>query len=113
MEREFTKEQQYVLACKRVEKMSKFYKHLTTYIVINIFLTAIFIVGDIDDGDTFYEAFSNYHNYKIWVYWGLAIVFQALNVFGIPLFFSKSWKERKIRQYMEEEKRKKNECINN
>ena len=43
MEKEFTKEQQYVLARKRVEKISKFYKHIASYIVVNIFLTAIFI----------------------------------------------------------------------
>ena len=103
MEKEFTKEQRYVLARKRVEKISKFYKHLASYIVVNIFLTAIFITGDMNDGDTFNEAFTNYHNYKIWLYWGIGIAFQALNTFGLNLFMSKDWEERKIKEYMDEQ----------
>lgn len=103
MESKFTQEQKYVLARKRVEKVSKFYKHFATYIVVNIFLSAIFIVGDMNDGDTFNEAFLDYHNYKIWFYWGIGIAFQALNTFGANLFFNKDWEERKIKKYIEEE----------
>ena len=104
MEKQFTEEQKYVLARKRVEKIGKFYKHLAIYIVVNMFLSAIFIVGDINDGDSFTEAFANYHNYKIWLYWGIGIVFQALNTFGLNLFFNKDWEERKVREYMNDEK---------
>lgn len=103
MEKEFTKEQKYALARKKVEKISKFYKHLATYVVVNIFLSAIFIVGDMNDGDTLNEAISNYHNYKIWMYWGIGIAFQALNTFGSNLFFDKNWEERKIKKYMDEQ----------
>lgn len=103
MDTKFTQEQQYVLAKKRVEKISKFYKHLATYIVVNIFLTAIFIVGDMNDGDTFKEAFLDYHNYKIWFFWGIGIVFQALNTFGLNMFFNKDWEQRKIKEYMNEQ----------
>jgi hypothetical protein len=103
MEKEFTKEQKYVLARKRVEKISKFYKHLASYIVVNIFLTAIFIVGDMNDGDTFTEAFTDYHNYKIWLYWGIGIAFQALNTFGLTLFMNKDWEKKKIQEYMDDQ----------
>ena len=103
MRREFTKEQKYVLARKRVEKISKFYKHLATYIIVNIFLTAIFIVGDMNDGFTFNEAFTDYHNYKIWLYWGIGIGFQALNTFGLNLFLNKEWEKRKVQQYMNDQ----------
>ena len=106
MEPKFTKEQQYVLARKRVEKISKFYKHLAIYIVVNIFLSAIFIVGDINDGDTFKDAFTDYHNYKIWLFWGIGIVFQALNTFGLSLVFNKDWEERKVQEYMNDQKRR-------
>lgn len=100
MEPNFTEEQRYILAKKRVEKISKFYKHLAVYIVVNIFLSAIFIVGDINDGDTFNEAVFNYHNYKIWLFWGIGIVFQALNTFGLTLFMNKDWEEKKIKEYL-------------
>ena len=103
MEKEFTQEQKYVLARKRVEKISKFYKHLASYIIVNIFLSAIFIVGDMNDGDTFKEAVTDYNNYKIWLFWGIGIAFQALNTFGVRLFFKKNWEEKKIKQYMEEQ----------
>jgi len=103
MEKEFTKEQQYVLARKRVEKISKFYKHIASYIVVNIFLTAIFIVGDMNDEDTFIEAITDYHNYKIWLYWGIGIAFQALNTFGLNLFMSKDWEKKKIKKYMDDQ----------
>ncbi|TXD52877.1 MULTISPECIES: 2TM domain-containing protein [unclassified Polaribacter] len=103
MDRKFTQDQKYVLVRKRVEKISKFYKHLASYVIVNIFLTAIFIAGDVNDGDTFSEALFDYHNYKIWMYWGIGIAFQALNTFGFNLFFNKSWEERKIKRYMEEQ----------
>lgn len=103
MGRQFTEEQKYILARKRVEKISKFYKHLASYVIVNIFLSAIFIAGDMNDGDTFNEAVFDYHNYKIWLYWGIGILFQALNTFGIRLFFNKDWEQKKIEKYMEEQ----------
>ncbi len=104
METNFTEEQRYILAKRRVEKISKFYKHLAVYVAVNIFLTTIFTLGDMNDGDTFIEAIFNYHNYKIWLYWGLGVVYQALNVLGINLIFNKSWEERKIKEYMNQNK---------
>jgi hypothetical protein len=104
METDFTKEQRYILVKKRVEKVSKFYKHLAVYVVVNIFLTSVFIVGDLNDGDTFKEAVFNYHNYKIWLFWGLGILYQALNVLGVSMIFNKSWEERKIKEFMNENK---------
>ena len=103
MEKELTQEQKYILAKKNVEKIAKFYKHLATYFIINVFLSAIFIVGDINDGDTFTTAVSDYHNYKIWFFWGIGIVFQALNIFGLSLFMDKDWEEKKIKKYMDEQ----------
>ncbi|MDP5106425.1 MAG: 2TM domain-containing protein [Polaribacter sp.] len=104
METKFTQEQKYILTKKRVEKISKFYKHLAVYIVVNIFLTVIFVVGDVNDGDSFNDAIFNYHNYKIWLYWGIGVVFQALNVFTINALFDKNWEEKKIKEYMNEHK---------
>ena len=103
MEVSRAEEQKFILAKKRVEKISKFYKHLATYVVINIFLSAIFIAGDVNNGDSFKEAFTDYHNYKIWLFWGIGIAFQALNVFGASVFFNNGWEKRKIDEYMREQ----------
>ncbi|WP_405605217.1 2TM domain-containing protein [Polaribacter sp. Asnod1-A03] len=100
MKTQYTEEQRYILTKKKVEKISKFYKHLVVYVVVNTFLSAIFIVGDINEGDTFTEAFFNYHNYKIWFFWGIGVVFQALNVFGLNIFFNKDWEQKKINEYL-------------
>lgn len=103
MRQQITEEQRYVMVKKRVDKIRKFYKHLATYILVNTFLSIIFIVGDIYDGDTFNEAFWDYHNYKIWLYWGIGILFQAISTFGLPLFLSKDWEQRKINEYLEQQ----------
>lgn len=103
MEREYTQEQKYILVRKRIEKLSKFYKHLAVYLIVNTFLSALFIFGDMNDGDTFSQAFYNYHNYKIWFYWGIGIAFQVLNTFGISLLFNKEWEQRKVQQYLDEQ----------
>lgn len=100
MEKINSDEQKFILAKKRVEKLRKFYKHLATYIIVNTFLSALFIFNDVNDGDTLKEALLNYHNYKIWLYWGIGIAFQTINVFGERLFFSKDWEERKLNKYL-------------
>ena len=66
MEKQFTQEQKYILARKRVEKITKFYKHLAVYIIVNTFLTAV-------------------------------------NIFGLGMFFSNNWEERKIKEYMNQQ----------
>lgn len=101
-----SKEQQYAFAKKKVEKIGKFYKHLSIYIAVNLFLSAIFIVGDMNDGDTLEEALFNFGNFKIWMYWGIGILFQAINTFGLPLFLNKDWENKKLKQYLEEENRR-------
>ena len=106
MRQKITDGQQYILVRKRVEKISKFYKHLATYVIVNIFLSAVFIVGDINDGDAFEKALFNFGNYKIWLFWGIGLVIQALNTFGLNLFLSKGWEEKKIQQYMNEQNKK-------
>lgn len=106
MKANYNNEQNYLYAKQRVEKIGKYYKHLAIYIAVNIFLSAIFIMGDINDGDTFKEALFNYHNYKIWIYWGIGILFQTLKTFGLPLFFNKRWEDKKIKQYLEEEQKR-------
>ena len=102
MEKDLTQEQKYILAKKKVKKISKFYKHLATYVIINTFLSAIFIIRDINAGDAFVNAISDYHNYKIWFFWGIGIFFQALNTFGFSLLMSNDWEEKKIKEFMNE-----------
>lgn len=100
MEPNLQQEKRFIIAKKRVEKIKKFYKHLAIYVIVNIFLTSVFIFGDMQDGDTFSEAFFQYKNIAIWIYWGFGILYQAITIFGNGLFFSKDWQERKIDEYV-------------
>lgn len=104
MEKDYTKEQRYIFAKNKVEKISKFYKHLSVYIVVNLFLSAFFVIKDVQDGDTLSEAILNFGNFKILFYWGIAIVINAINVFGFNIFFGKDWEDRKIKEYMNQQK---------
>lgn len=106
MRREYNKEHQYIIARKKVEKIGKFYKHLSVYLIVNTLLSTLFIYGDIQDGETFNEAFFNIGNFKIWIFWGLGLLFQALSTFGLPFLLGKDWEQRKLEQYLKEEENK-------
>ena len=45
MERDFRREQKYILAKKRVDKIKGFYWHAISYVFINIFISVVIIVG--------------------------------------------------------------------
>ncbi|MGK0414080.1 MAG: hypothetical protein ACJA1B_002300 [Polaribacter sp.] len=59
MENSYIEEQEYIKAKKKVKEIKDFYMHLAAYILVNIVLTTIFIVGNINNGDTFIEALGN------------------------------------------------------
>jgi len=104
MQRDFTKEQNYIKAKKRVKAMKGFYIHLIVYVLVNIFLSGIIIFGLMKSGDTLDEAFSNFGVYSTWIFWGIGMFFHWLGVFGFKsLGFGTDWEERKIKEMMEKE----------
>ncbi|MFY0631289.1 MAG: 2TM domain-containing protein [Flavobacteriaceae bacterium] len=104
MEANYTKEQQYLKAKKRVKDIKGFYSHLTVYIIVNIFISGIIIYGLTYDGnDDFSDALSNFGVYSTWLFWGIGLFFHWLGVFGFKNIIGKSWEERKIRELMEED----------
>ena len=91
MERNYTEEERYAQAKKRVQEVKGFYGNLTAYIVVNVFLMIINLLTSPE---------------HLWFYWpmlgwGIGILAHAVSVFGI----GKEWEERKIKELMEEEKR--------
>ncbi|KGL60770.1 MULTISPECIES: 2TM domain-containing protein [unclassified Polaribacter] len=89
----------------RVEEIKKFYKHVVTYILVNLFLAFVWnfsfkIVGDFKvsnqfDGDGFTHI-------PIWLVWGIFLAFHSLKTFGYLNLFGKDWGERKIKEFMKE-----------
>lgn len=93
-------EQKYILAKKRVEEIKGFYIHLAVYIIVNLFISTVKIVREVQDGFTFEEAFTDFGSYAVWIFWGIGVLFHALKVFGFQFFFGRDWEERKIKEYM-------------
>lgn len=105
MERDYSEEQKYILAKKRVEKIKGFYIHLAVFIVINIFISGVIVFGLMNDGTySFIEAVTHFGTYSTWLFWGIGLFFHWLGVFGSNLFFGKDWEKKKIEQYMDDNK---------
>ncbi|WP_370899112.1 2TM domain-containing protein [Chryseobacterium gossypii] len=82
----------YEKASRRVKELKGFYGNLTFYCLIIPFLAVLNLLT------------SPGHLWFFWpmLGWGIGLAVHAINVFGI----GKEWEEKKIRQLMEEERRK-------
>ncbi|VXC13484.1 Histidine kinase [Flavobacterium sp. 9AF] len=92
----------YYKAKKKVEKIKKFYGHLSAFFLINIVLY-------------FFDFFTRPNNFwfDYWFYWHLIIWGVGLIIHGIFVyytfpFFGNDWEERKMEQFIQEEKYKNN-----
>lgn len=110
MEQNFTQEQSYIRAKKRVKDIKGFYIHLMVYVLVNLFISGVIIFGLSQSGDDFDEIISNFGVYSTWVFWGIGMFFHWMGVFGFrSLGFGKDWEEKKIQELMEkDENRSKN-----
>ena len=83
-------ERYYNQARKQVKKKKRFYRHLTSYIIINFFLFAINQMTDPFEQWFFFPLLS----------WGVAIAFHYINVFGLPgnKALSPEWEEKEIQK---------------
>lgn len=90
----FNKENKYIKAKERVERIKKFYSSLLSYVVFIAFLAALNYY--IDGWD---------HPWFLWAAfgWGIGIVFSAVKAFQWNPFFNKDWEERKIKEFMDSE----------
>lgn len=104
MERNFDEAERYRRAQKRVKEIKGFYWHLFWYLVVNIFLSFGGPIRDLLRGEGF--DFDDFHigNLSLWFFWGIGVVGHWLHVFGTSIIFSKNWEERKIKEYMDNEK---------
>ena len=98
------KSDRYLEAKKQVNELKGFYIHLVIYLVINLFITTMKVSGDLKSGDSFYEAIFDFGTIAVWLFWGIGIFFHAWGVFGRNVFFGKDWEEKKIKEYMEEDR---------
>lgn len=93
---EFKKEEAYIRAQKRLKELKGFYAHAFWYVVVNIFI--VVIIATNSSGSIWH-----FGTFSTPLFWGIGLVFHALGVFGKNLFFSKSWEERKLQEFMDKE----------
>jgi len=86
--------EKYQRAKAQVKEIKGFYSHLSSYVVV----IAILIYINLN--------YSPEYLWFLWtlVCWGIGLLFHAMRVFNWIPFLNKEWEERKIRQFMEEEK---------
>jgi hypothetical protein len=91
-----TEYERYQKALKQVREIKGFYGHLTSYVIVLSILIYINLT------------YSPEYLWFIWTMlgWGIGLLFHAMRVFNWVPFLNKEWEERKIKQFMEEEKNK-------
>ena len=97
------KESTFYRAKHRVDRIKGFYSHLIVYLLVNTGISIYKINRNINNGETFNEAFFDYSTFIVWMVWGIALAIHAFSVFGLPFILGKHWEEEKIRQFMEDE----------
>lgn len=96
MQTNYNEEERYYQAKKRVEEIRGFYGNLASYIVVNVF----FIILNLATSPSY-----------LWFFWpmlgwGIGVLFHGLSVFKVAPFFGKDWEERKMKQFMDEERKR-------
>ncbi|MFA1820925.1 2TM domain-containing protein [Virgibacillus oceani] len=86
--------EKYKRARKRVENLKAFYIHLTMYMIINTMLLLMNIVTNPSELWFYYPLIG----------WGVGLAAHGLSVFSSG-FFGQEWEERKIKEYMDKDKR--------
>ena len=96
METNHNEEERYLRAKKQVEEIKGFYGNLTAYIVVNMALLVINLLT------------TPQYLWFFWpmLGWGIGVVFHGMKVYNYMPFFGKEWEEQKIREFMEEEKKR-------
>ncbi len=99
MEKKFIEQEKYERAAKRVKRIKGFYSHLVVYVVINIMIVIINI-QNLDAGESYFKL----ENFTTFAFWGIGLMIHGVTVFMPDFILGKNWEERKIKEYMENER---------
>lgn len=94
---DFYRQEAYIRAQKKVKKIIGFYWHLASYVIVNIFL--ILMIGRANGN------FWSFGNFLTPIFWGIGLFFHFFNVFGPDFMFGKNWEQRKIKEFMDNDKK--------
>lgn len=105
---EYSNDESYNAAYKKVKKIKGFYSHLKVYIIVNLIIIVSSLTRDNLHGGVDFSGLSQWHTYSTAFFWGIGLVAHGLSVFGSDLFFSSDWEQRKIQKYIDKENSNKN-----
>ena len=88
--------ERYQRAQKQVEEIKAFYGHLFAFVLANGFMAYINF------------RYSPEYLWFLWSFfsWGIGLVFHGLKAFNYTPFLGKDWEQRKLKEFMEQEKQK-------
>ena len=108
---------QFKKANKRLKRVKKFYRHLSVYIIINIILfgVKISLYSELGGQKLADQGFQDWYALNLLItplLWGLGLLIHGILVFKYPSLtskdlkpnFIKRWEERKIKEFMQENK---------
>ncbi len=88
-------DENYMKAKEKVAELKGFYSHLFAYIIFNTLLAIV----------NFMTSPGVYWFWWVSFFWGVGLLMHAWHVFGHDRLMGDEWEERKIREYMEKEKK--------
>jgi hypothetical protein len=85
--------EKYERAKKRVRALRDFYGHVIIYLIINVFLIVVNLISTPE---------------RLWFYWvtlgwGIAVILNAISVFGIGGIWGSDWEDKKIKQMLKKD----------
>lgn len=102
MEPNYYEQERYERAKKRVKKITGFYSHLLVYVIVNLILVVINI-QQLHEGESYFK----WQNFTTLFFWGIGLLAHGLSVFMPSMVLGKDWEERKIKEFMEKERKSK------
>ena len=97
---EFSTDESYNLAYRKVKRIKGFYSHLKVYIIVNV----IIIISGINRNVIGDFEILTWHTFSTAACWGVFLLAHGLSVFGRDLFFNDDWEQKKIQEYIAKEK---------
>ncbi|MBE8726947.1 2TM domain-containing protein [Flavobacterium hungaricum] len=103
---EFSTDERFNIAYKKVKRLKGFYSHLRIYIIVNVIIIVSNVNSDFFTRNFYETGFFDFRTYSTAFYWGIGLLIHAISVFGREWFFSEDWEQKKIQQYIDKEQAK-------
>ena len=90
---DFTQEEKFAQAQKRVKCIKGFYVHVTVYLAVNLLIIAGNAVDDL-------QSLFTPEPYMTALFWGIGLLAHGFSVFGQNLFLGRDWEEKEIQKIL-------------